>query len=197
MKDVSVQACKLKFSLRELISCFCCIQISHVALKADSQGGNGTSTGSELSQLKFEFTGLILSDVERGEVRTFPFPSFCCYILKAKVCLFLKAGQALEGGRSAARVSETKAGEKRAEVGRRVDRDFFSFVPPFGSNFPCCCMGEGCGISSRWLYLHISYMEFCLSYHSTNEEIEVCSLMITVALRNAITPSLTREGRTH
>ena len=37
----------------------------------------------------------------------------------------------------------------------------------------------------------------CLSYHSTNEEIEVCSHMITVTLRNAITLSLTREGRPH
>ena len=31
------QACKLKFKLRELISCFCC-----VVLEADSQGSSGT-----------------------------------------------------------------------------------------------------------------------------------------------------------
>ena len=36
------QACKLKVKLREFISCFCCIQISHAVLKADSQGSSGT-----------------------------------------------------------------------------------------------------------------------------------------------------------
>ena len=32
------QACKLKFKLRELVSCFCCVQTSHVVLEADSPG---------------------------------------------------------------------------------------------------------------------------------------------------------------
>ena len=36
------QAYKLKFRLRELISCFCCVQTSHAALKSDSQGRSGT-----------------------------------------------------------------------------------------------------------------------------------------------------------
>ena len=36
------QACKLKFRLRALISCFCCVQTSHVALIADSRGNSGT-----------------------------------------------------------------------------------------------------------------------------------------------------------
>ena len=38
----SDQACKLRFRLRELISCFCCVQTSPVALKADSRGSRGT-----------------------------------------------------------------------------------------------------------------------------------------------------------
>ena len=45
--------CKLKFKLRELISCFCCVHTSHMALEADSQGSSGTLTGNEVSQLKF------------------------------------------------------------------------------------------------------------------------------------------------
>ena len=36
------QACELKCRLRELISCSCCVQTSHAALKADSQGSSGT-----------------------------------------------------------------------------------------------------------------------------------------------------------
>ena len=36
------QACKLKFKLRELISCFCCVQTSHAAPEADSRGNSGT-----------------------------------------------------------------------------------------------------------------------------------------------------------
>ena len=35
------QAYKLKFKVRELISCFCCIHTSHTALEADSQGSGG------------------------------------------------------------------------------------------------------------------------------------------------------------
>ena len=54
------QACKLKFRLRDLISWLCCVQTSHAALKADSRGSSGTQTGNELSQSKFEFTGLFL-----------------------------------------------------------------------------------------------------------------------------------------
>ena len=53
------QLCKVKFKLRELISCFCCAQTSHADLEADSRGSGRTQTGSELSQLKFEFTGLV------------------------------------------------------------------------------------------------------------------------------------------
>ena len=36
------QACKLKFKLRELISCFCCIQTSQAVLETDSRVSNGT-----------------------------------------------------------------------------------------------------------------------------------------------------------
>ena len=36
------QACKLKFKLIELISCFCCVHTSHMALEADSRGSSGT-----------------------------------------------------------------------------------------------------------------------------------------------------------
>ena len=50
------QACKLKFKLRKLISCFCCICTNHTALKADGWGYSETS-GSEVSKPKFEFTG--------------------------------------------------------------------------------------------------------------------------------------------
>ena len=35
------QACKVKYRLREFISCFCCMQTSHATLKADSQGSSG------------------------------------------------------------------------------------------------------------------------------------------------------------
>ena len=52
------QACKLKFRLRELISCLCCVQTNHAANIADSWGIGGTWTGSEFSQPKFELTGL-------------------------------------------------------------------------------------------------------------------------------------------
>ena len=43
------QAWKLKFRLREHISCFCCTQTSHAALKADSQGSNGINRKWALS----------------------------------------------------------------------------------------------------------------------------------------------------
>ena len=36
------QACKLKFKLGELISCFCCVHTSHTAFEADSWGSGGT-----------------------------------------------------------------------------------------------------------------------------------------------------------
>ena len=36
------QACKITFRLRELISCFYCVQTSHAACKADGQGSSGT-----------------------------------------------------------------------------------------------------------------------------------------------------------
>ena len=60
------QACKTKFRLRELILCFCYVQTSHAALKADSQGTNRTLTGSELSQPKSEFTGAETREVKGG-----------------------------------------------------------------------------------------------------------------------------------
>ena len=53
-------ACKLKNRLRELISCLCCVQTSHMALKADSRGNSETKTGSELSQPKFELPGIVM-----------------------------------------------------------------------------------------------------------------------------------------
>ena len=55
------QACKSKFKLIELISCFSFVCTSHTALEADSRVSSGTSTGSELSQPKSEFTGLLLA----------------------------------------------------------------------------------------------------------------------------------------
>ena len=58
------QACKLKFKLRKLISCFCCICTNHTALKADGWGYSETS-GSEVSKPKFECTGLLGSDYDR------------------------------------------------------------------------------------------------------------------------------------
>ena len=36
------QACRLRFMLRELIFCFCCVRTSHAALEADSHGSSGT-----------------------------------------------------------------------------------------------------------------------------------------------------------
>ena len=36
------QACKLKFMLRELISCYCSVHTSHTALEADSRSRSGT-----------------------------------------------------------------------------------------------------------------------------------------------------------
>ena len=75
------QACKLTFRLNELISCFCCVQTSHVAIKADSQTAEEAAEHeqgvSSLSQPKFEFTGLHItdeSDWNTGETR------YCDYL---------------------------------------------------------------------------------------------------------------------
>ena len=62
------QACRLRFKLRDLISCFCCAHTCHTTIDTDSRGSSKTLTVSEVSQPKFEFTGLLITP-ERGGLK--------------------------------------------------------------------------------------------------------------------------------
>ena len=52
------QACKLKCRLRELISCLCSAAALAVCFEGRLAGLDPTETGNEISQPKFQFTGL-------------------------------------------------------------------------------------------------------------------------------------------
>ena len=61
------QACELKLKLREPVSCFCCVQTSHTALKADSQGSSGRKQVVSFLNVNLRLhTGLV-------KVEKFPF----------------------------------------------------------------------------------------------------------------------------
>ena len=55
------QACKLKFRLRELMSCFCSAAASAVCFEGRVAGLYAIETGNKLSQTKFEFKGLLIT----------------------------------------------------------------------------------------------------------------------------------------
>ena len=58
---IDLQACKLKFRLRELTSCLCSAAASAVCFEGCLAGPDATVTGNERSQPKFEFTSLLIS----------------------------------------------------------------------------------------------------------------------------------------
>ena len=58
-----LQACELKFRLREFTSCLCSAAALVVCFEGRLAGLDATETGNELSQPTFELTSLSISDV--------------------------------------------------------------------------------------------------------------------------------------
>ena len=56
------QAFQLRFRFREVISCFCCVQTCHTALKADSRSRSRRCTGNELSPKIWVYRPVYRSD---------------------------------------------------------------------------------------------------------------------------------------
>ena len=56
------QACLLQFRLRELNSCKCSAAAPAVCFKGRVAGPDATETGNELSQLKFQFSSLLINE---------------------------------------------------------------------------------------------------------------------------------------